>query len=81
MKNQTKKMNKLPKPKHRLGYPKSQVNDILKKLNISKEEFNNAFGVNTCAVSKTGEIIIYPCDIERALWKLGHPLGKYHLWD
>jgi hypothetical protein len=74
-------MNSLPKPKHRLGYPISQVKDILKKLNISMERFDDAFGVNTCAISKKGEIIYYKIDIERALWKLGHKLGKYHLWD
>jgi hypothetical protein len=74
-------MNSLPKPKHRLGYPISQVKDILKKLNISWEQFGGAFGVNTYAISKKGEPIYYECDVERALWKLGHKLGKYHLWD
>jgi DNA-binding transcriptional regulator YiaG len=74
-------MNKLPKPKHKLGYPSSQVKQILKELKISKEDFGRAFGVNTCAISKTGERIIYPCDIERALFNLGCKLGKNHLWD
>lgn len=74
-------MNKLPKPKNKYGYPLSQINQILKKLDISHEEFNEAFGVNTCAIGETGEIILYPDDVERALYVLEHKLGKHHLWD
>ena len=74
-------MTSLPKPKHKLGYPISQVKDILKKLNISWEQFANAFGVNTCALNKKGETIIYKCDLECTLYRLGNKLGKYHLWD
>jgi predicted RNA-binding protein (virulence factor B family) len=74
-------MKKLPKPKHELGYPKSQVEEIIKKLGISKKDFNRAFGINTYAISKSGETIMYVCDIERALFKLRCKLGKNHLWD
>jgi len=74
-------MVKLPKPKHKYGYPESQVKEIIKKLGISEAKFNKAFGINTCSVSKTGEIIMYPCDVERALYNLGHELGRYHPWD
>lgn len=74
-------MKKLPKPKHKYGYPSSQVKDICKKLKISWDEFNEAFGVNTCAIGKNNETIMYVCDVERALWKLQHKLGKFHLWD
>lgn len=71
----------LPKPKHELGYPRSQVIAILKELGISTKKFDKAFGINTCAISETGETIMYYCDVERALFELGHKLGKYHLWD
>jgi hypothetical protein len=74
-------MTSLPKPKHKLGYPISQVKEILKKLNISMEKFDKAFGVNTCALDKKGETIIFKCDLERTLYQLRHKLGKFHLWD
>lgn len=74
-------MEKLPKPTHGLGYPSSQLDSILKELKINKKTFSDAFGINTCAVSETGEGIYYRCDIERALYKLGHKLGKPHPCD
>lgn len=75
-------MNKLPKPKHRYGYPSSQLNRLLKIWKIPEKVFAQAFGVNTCAIDdKTGEIIYYVCDVERALYQLGHKLGRNHLWD
>ena len=74
-------MKELPKPKHKYGYPLSQVKEIMKELGISYAKFSKAFGVNTYSVSETGEIVIYPCDIENALYKLGCKLGKFHLWD
>ena len=74
-------MKKLPKPKHRLGYPERQLKEILKKLNIGENEFNKAFGVNTMSVSKSGELIFYKCDVEKALHNLRHKLGKWHMWD
>ena len=74
-------MNKLPKPKHKYGYSESQVKEIMKKLNIPWKIFEEAFGVNTVAVAENGESILYVCDVERALWKLRHKLGKFHIWD
>ncbi len=75
-------MNKLPKPKHKLGYPSSQLDEILVELKINIDDFSSAFGVNTCALDETtNETIYYPCDIERALYKLKHKLGKNWLWD
>jgi len=75
-------MKKLPKPKHIYGYPNSQLKQILLKLEISEEAFDKAFGVNTCCFDeKLNETIIYVCDVERALYQLGHKFGKYHAWD
>jgi hypothetical protein len=75
-------MKKLPKPNHEYGYPPSQIKEILRKLNIDEKDFGKACGVNTMMLDKeTGEAILYECDMERALWKLGHKLGKYHMWD
>jgi hypothetical protein len=75
-------MKKLPEPQHEYGYPSSQLDVIIKDLGIKPKEFNNAFGVNTCGVhEKTGEIIYYVCDVQNALYKLGHKLGKWHPWD
>lgn len=74
-------MTKLPKPKHELGYPASQLKTILKELHISLKAFDKAFGVNTCSLSETGETIYYVCDIEKALYILGNKLGKNYLWD
>jgi len=74
-------MKKLPKPKHRLGYPESQLKEILKKLNISEKDFAIAFEVNTGAMSKQGEFIYYVCDVEKALYNLRYKLGKWHAWD
>jgi len=74
-------MNKLPKPNHKLGYPKSQLESIIEDLGITKSKFYKAFGINTCAISETGETIVYPCDVERTLWKLGHGFGRFHVWD
>jgi hypothetical protein len=74
-------MNQLPTPNHPYGYPSSQLAEILKELKISKQKFEKAFGVNTCSMSETGETIYYPCDVERALYKLGHKLGINNMWD
>ena len=74
------KNEKLPKSKHKLGYTNEELDSICKRLGIDKGKFNKAFGTNTCAVVK-GVILFYKCDIERALWILGSPAGKYHEWD
>jgi hypothetical protein len=54
---------------------------ILKELGISWDKFGEVFGTNTMCMGKNGETILYKCDVERALWLLGHKLGKYHWWD
>jgi hypothetical protein len=75
-------MKKLPEPQHEYGYPSSQLDVIIKDLGIKPKEFNNAFGVNTCVINeKTGENIYYVCDVQNALYRLGHKLGKWHPWD
>jgi len=72
----------LPKPTHKYGYPLKQIKEILEELGIDEKEFNKAFGVNTVGVDeKTDEHILYPCDVERALWKLGSRYGKWYPWD
>lgn len=59
---------KMKPPKHELGYTQKEVDAILEKLNISKEEYNKKFGVNTCAVDEeTGEALYYPWDVELAI--------------
>ena len=46
---------KLPKSKHKLGYTRKEVLDIIRPLKIHPSKFWKKFGVNTCAVSETGE--------------------------
>ena len=76
------KMKKLPKPKHKYGYPKSQLKEILKDLKINPEVFDRVFGHNTMTLDEaTGETIFYVCDVEKALNKMGHQLGRFHPWD
>ena len=74
-------MKSLPKPEHVYGYPPGQLKAILKELKISRRKFDKAFGVNTCILNEKGELIVYPCDVERALYILGHKLGSPHEWD
>ena len=75
-------MKKLPKPKNKYGYTYKEVLRICAELKVDIKDFNNAFGINTCTITKKGEIIYYTCDVERTLWDLGFKkLGKFHLWD
>lgn len=74
-------INKLPIPLHKYGYPASQLSMILSQLGITEADFSKAFGVNTCTMSDTGEIIYYECDVENALHILNHKLGRGQLWD
>jgi len=71
----------LPKPKNPLGYTSKELQNICKDRNIKFEDFNKAFGRNTCAMTPKGIVLYYPCDVERALYKLGNKDGKFHEWD
>lgn len=71
----------LPKPIHKHGYVAEQLDVILAERGISREDFNRAFGINTCALDDELGVIVYPEDVERALWLLGHKEGVYHAWD
>lgn len=69
---------KLPKPAHKFGYTSKQVDEICEKAGVPREEFGEAFGINTCFHDEKLGTIYYGCDIERALWVLGKNGGKYH---
>lgn len=73
----------LPKPDHKHGYTVRMVRKICEDRNVHPDDFWEAFGVgNTCALDeKTGEHIYYQCDVERALYCLRMPGGKYHDYD
>ena len=71
----------LPKPEHDSGYTQKQIKEICAERGITDDEFEEAFGVNTCLLDDKLGVIYYPCDVERALYKLGKKDGKYHLWD
>jgi hypothetical protein len=72
---------KLPKPEHKYGYTSKQIGEICQKVGATREEFGEAFGVNTCAIDPELGTIYYPVDVERALWRLKKPGGRYHIWD
>ena len=74
-------MKSLPNPKDKLGYTDEELRNICQQLSISVNKFDEAFGVNTCAIGKDGKSRYYRCDVERTLWKLGSKLGKFHEWD
>lgn len=73
--------SELPKPLHEYGYTKDQVKEIYRSRKIHYKTFWKAFGVNTCMRDEKLGTIFYPCDIERALYKLRQPGGKFHLED
>jgi hypothetical protein len=76
------KMDKLPKPPHEIGYTRHEVAEICQELEIDLSDFWEAFGINTCSMcDKCGRVLYYRCDVEAALYQLGHPLGEPHLWD
>lgn len=71
----------LPSPDAPYGHTQEQVERICKDLGIDLDLFWTAWGVNTVAIDDLGRTNYYTCDIEKALWKLKQPGGKFHLWD
>lgn len=63
-------MISLPKPRHELGYTSIEICKFLKKHKISQRTFWKAYGINTCAMGGNGEVLYYPCDVERALARI-----------
>lgn len=76
-----KQIPNLPNSVDPLGYTEKELRSICREQRILFRLFNKAFGVNTVAVGKDGKARYYKCDVERALWMLGHKAGKYHEWD
>ena len=72
-----------PKPAHPMGYTEKELKSICRKLKVRYWKFLKAFGVNTvCGDEKTGEVLHYPCDVERAFAKvLGYRKVSEHEWD
>jgi len=61
-------MIKLPKSKHKYGYTRKEILDIIRPLKIHHQTFWKKFGVNTCAIHpETKESLMYGCDIELAI--------------
>ncbi len=55
------------KTKSREGFTKSEIDTLLKDYpNINRDKFNSALGGITCTMVNN-EIVIYHCDIEKAL--------------
>lgn len=71
----------LPEPAHEFGYTEDQIHQICKERNIFIDDFWDKFGVNTCALDEKLGRIYYPCDVQRALWNLNKPGGKYIPFD
>jgi hypothetical protein len=72
----------LPKPDHEYGYSKPYLESWLKSQKINKKKFWEAFGRgNTCTFDEKLGTIVYPVDVEKALFELGHKAGLNHLWD
>lgn len=56
------------KTKHEEGFIKSEIDDLLKDYpNIDMDKFNDAMMGNTCIMNEADGIIIYHCDVEKAL--------------
>jgi len=80
--NSKKKHSLIPPPDHEYGYTDLYLDLCLIVLGVDNKKFWKAFGVNTCAYDEKKECTVYyPCDVERALFNLKHPAGKYHMWD
>lgn len=58
---------RLPKSKHKLGYTRQEILAIIHPLGIHPKTFWKKLGINTCATSRTGEILIYPYDVKLAI--------------
>jgi hypothetical protein len=72
----------LPKPSGTYGYTDQDIAEICSIYDITEEQFGVAFGCgNTCAIDEQGRTNYYVCDVERALYNLGHPEGRFHVWD
>ena len=57
----------IPKPKHKYGYTNTEINEIIKDLNIDEDKFFNTLGVNTCMRDRNGNCITYTCDVVHAI--------------
>lgn len=72
----------LPPSKHELGYTNKEVLDIIRPLGIHHKTFWKKFGVNTCSISETGEVLCYGCNIVTAIRCCLEKRDKYfHEWD
>ena len=49
-----------------MGFTSDEIKTLLKNLNVNEEKFNEAMGVNTCAIID-GQIISYHIDIIKGL--------------
>ena len=66
MKNIIEKVHNF-KTKNEEGFIKSEIDTLLKDYpNINMDKFNSALRGNTC-IMVDNEIVIYRCDIEKAL--------------
>lgn len=55
------------KTKHKEGFTNKEIEELLKQYpDINMEKFNDAMMGNTCMM-KDGELINYPCDVEKAI--------------
>ena len=52
--------------KYREGFVKSEISELLEKLNVNERRFNKALGVNTCTMID-GNIITYHTDIIKGI--------------
>jgi len=56
------------KTKSKYGFIQSEIDDLLKNYPcIDMDKFNSALMGNTCMMSDDKELIMYHCDIEKAL--------------
>jgi len=56
------------KTKSKYGFVQSEIKDLLKNYpGIDMDKFNDALMGNTCMMSDDKELIMYHCDIEKAL--------------
>jgi hypothetical protein len=53
---------------HKYGFFKETVEKWAAKWDLSPKEFWKSYGVNTCVLdNKTGKVVYYPEDVERAI--------------
>ncbi len=53
---------------YKMGFTKSEIENLLKEFpGINMDKFNAALNFNTCMM-EGDEIILYHCDIEKALY-------------